>query len=99
MEMDDGGFGVRQFGVPEFGGFCVVDKNRSAVAHPAAIGRMHDEPDIFQITARALEITARQFLLGLVPDENAHEFARRNLAHHLAIDPADGLHFARPIGS
>src|SRR5438552_3438231 len=73
------------------------DKDRSAIARPAAIGRMDDEADVLQMAAGALEITSGKSLFGPVAHENSHELARRDLPHDFAIDPADGVEFVRPI--
>jgi hypothetical protein len=59
---------------------------------------MHDELNPLQITTRTLEIVPGKLFLGLVPDENTNHFAGRDFSHHLAIDPADGVEFTRPIG-
>ena len=74
MKMDNGGLKLRiadcGLRIPSF------NEDRPAVAHPAAIGRMHNKFNPFQITTRAFQITGGKFLLGPVPDENPHEFAR-----------------------
>ena len=53
---------------------------------------------LLQIAARPLEMTGGELLFGLMPDQKTHGFARRDFAHHFAINPADGLHLARPVG-
>ncbi len=37
--------------------------------------------------------------MGLGIDQDAHDFARRDLADDLAIDPRDGREFPRPVGA
>jgi len=74
------------------------DKNRPAVAHPAAVGRMNDELNLRNIRVRQRQNAARRVFLALRIHQQPDHFAGADLAHHLAINPADGVHFARPIG-
>jgi len=60
---------------------------------------VHDKPNILQITARALQQFDGEFLLGLVPDENADDFAHGNFSRHFAINPRNDREFARPVTS
>jgi hypothetical protein len=39
-----------------------------------------------------------ELFLGLVPDEQADDFAGGNLSHHFAVDPRMAVEFARPVG-
>ena len=56
---------VSDFGIRTSDVRASSDENRAAVARPAAIRRMHDEPDFLQIAASALEILGARISLRL----------------------------------
>ena len=89
MEMHDGGFEPAADVAPH--------EHRAAVASPAAVGGMHDELDAARIHAGAAQVAAGQFLFAPGVDQHADGLARRNPAHHLGVDPANGVELVRPI--
>src|SRR5438105_60128 len=58
---------------------------------------MDDEFDAAEPDACALKIGARKFFLASVVDQNADNFSHGDLAHHLAVNPADSIQLTRPI--
>ena len=89
MEIDDGHLWLVA---------AVTNKNGSGVAHPAAIGRPLVELDPAHVRAGALEHAARELLLGRRIHQQVNDLARRELAHHLAINPLHRRELPRPIG-
>jgi hypothetical protein len=46
----------------------------------------------------ALEVARGKFRLRLAAHEQADDLALRDLADHLAVNPANGVNFVRPVG-
>ena len=77
---------------------AALHKNRTAVAHPTAVGRVNHELDTLELDTGTRKRTAGDLLFGLVAHEQAHLLACADLANHFAIDPADRFEFVGPIG-
>jgi hypothetical protein len=58
---------------------------------------MDDKFDPLHANSRPAQIIPGDFLLGPMVDQYANGFPQRDLARHLAINPADGVQLARPI--
>ena len=109
MEMHDGGFlnvppaSCRQNSFlgsscrQDAGSTLALHKDRPGVARPAAIGGVRNEFNLPHIHADVLENAARKIFVSLVPDDEAHVFARRNFPHHFTVNPRDDLELARPV--
>src|SRR5262252_2893878 len=59
---------------------------------------MHNELDAIKVRMCTPKVPSRQLLLSFAIDEYSNYFPCRDLPHHLAINPADGVQFVRPVG-
>ena len=90
VEVNDGSLGLATL--------AAVDVDGAAVARPTTVGGMDDEFDARDIGTGAGEVTTGKAGFGLVTNEEADGFAGADVADHFAIDPADGVKLAGPVG-
>src|SRR5947209_873517 len=81
MKMNDAGFGCP---------ILVADENRTTVSHPTTIGRPWKELHLLEVDTSSREHPPSRLFFGGRIYQQPHDFSRRNLPHHFAIDPLDG---------
>jgi hypothetical protein len=75
-----------------------LHEDRAAVARPAPVGRVQDEPPAPEVRSGHGQAAPGEPLLGPGLDQDAHLLPGSDLPHDLAVDPADRVELPGPVG-